>query len=130
MTEIVQEWVDKADTDFASAELLFNPPTGKPNFDLVCFLSQQCVEKYLKGFLQSNNIPFTKTHDLPLLLSLALPLQPLWEAWRSAFGRLTEYAVECRYPGEWADPRKAKLGLDIAEGFRKEARSALGIIAD
>ena len=39
-----------------------------PNYDSACFHTQQCIEKYLKGILQSDDIPFAKTHDLCLLL--------------------------------------------------------------
>lgn len=39
-----------------------------PNYDAVCFHSQQCVEKYLKALLQEYNIAFGKIHDLPVLL--------------------------------------------------------------
>ena len=30
-------------------------------YDIICFLSQQCIEKYLKAWLQENSVPFTKT---------------------------------------------------------------------
>src|SRR5437764_11261610 len=94
MTEITREWVEKAEGDYHSAKLEIRPPLGKPNYDLVCFLSQQCVEKYLKGYPVNHGIHFTKTHDLAFLLDLALPREPLWESWRNAFERITEYAVE------------------------------------
>ena len=127
MTEITREWVDKAEADFHSAQLVLQPPSGSPNLDLVCFLSQQCVEKYLKGVLQAHDIEFSKTHNLTHLLDLVLPMQPLWESWRSAFRLLTEYAVEFRYPGEWADSTKAKKALSVASAFRSEAREVFGL---
>ena len=127
MTEAVLEWVEKAESDFESAELVNRPPKGKPNYDLVCFLSQQCVEKYLKGFLMHHDIAFTKTPNLAVLLDLTLLHQPLWESWRNAFERIGEYAVEFRYPGEKADTKNAKTALEIASTFRKEALTALGL---
>src|ERR1039457_6934086 len=125
MIEAVLEWVEKAESDFQSAELVIRPPKGKPNYDLVCFLSQQCVEKYLKGFLLFHEISFQKTHSLVVLLDLALVHQPLWESWRNAFERITECAVEFRYPGEKADTKKAHAALTIASDFRSEIRNAL-----
>jgi HEPN domain-containing protein len=125
MTALVEEWIEKAEGDFHSAELEISPPKGKPNYDLVCFLCQQCVEKYLKAFLTFHKVPFSKIHDLPALLDPTLPFQPLWETWRNAFEQLTEYAVEFRYPGEKADPKKARAALDITRSFRIEARRAL-----
>ncbi len=130
MTEIVHEWIAKAEEDFASAKLVIDPSHGKPNYDLVCFLTQQCVEKYLKGYLQHRGVAFAKTHDLEFLLDLALPFQPLWESWRSAFARLTEYAVEFRYPGDWANPSKAERALKIASSFRSDARRAFELSSD
>ena len=51
MKLITQEWVEKAEGDWTSAgrEVLVQ---DNPNYDLICFLCQQCVEKYLKGNLQ------------------------------------------------------------------------------
>jgi len=103
MIEAVLEWVEKAESDFQSAELVIRPPKGKPNYDLVCFLSQQCVEKYLKGFLLFHEISFQKTHSLVVLLDLALVHQPLWES----------------------DTKKAHAALTIASEFRSEIRNAL-----
>jgi HEPN domain len=42
------EWVAKAEADFASMQRE-NSVVQSPNYDLICFLAQQCVEKYLKG---------------------------------------------------------------------------------
>ncbi len=50
MKPITQEWVDKAEGDWTSAGREVAVQTD-PNYDLVCFLMQQCVEKYLKGRL-------------------------------------------------------------------------------
>jgi HEPN domain-containing protein len=70
-----------------------------PNYDAVCFHAQQCIEKYLKACLQEENIAFTKTHDLSVLLNLFLPIQPDWERLRPALEALTTFAIEFRYPG-------------------------------
>lgn len=64
MKSITLEWVRKAEGDFVTAEREFSTVTD-PNYDAVCFHSQQCVEKYLKGRLQEADVHFEKTHDLP-----------------------------------------------------------------
>jgi HEPN domain-containing protein len=51
MKSITREWVQKAEGDFVTAEREFSAATD-PNYDAVCFQSQQRVEKYLKGRLQ------------------------------------------------------------------------------
>jgi HEPN domain-containing protein len=39
----------------------------KPVPDLVCFHCHQAAEKFLKGYLVGENIPFPETHDLASL---------------------------------------------------------------
>lgn len=127
MTDIVREWALKAESDYNSLSLEHTTEGRSPNLDLVCFLAQQSVEKYLKGFLQGHSVPFEKTHDLVVLLDLAIPFEPLWESWRSAFRRLKDFATEFRYPGEWADPAHSKFAYDVATEFRTHARAAIGV---
>jgi HEPN domain-containing protein len=98
MKQITQEWVDKAEGDFATAQRELQVQE-MPNYDAVCFHSQQCVEKYLKACLQEENIAFNRIHDLSRLLDLLLPVEPRWEALRPTLEVLTAYAVEFRYPG-------------------------------
>jgi HEPN domain-containing protein len=127
MKDIVREWVEKAEADFLTARRELRVSGERVNHDIICFLSQQCVEKYLKGFLQEHDITFERTHDLATLLNLALPVAPLWESWRSGFRRLSTYAVEFRYPGEWADEGNAKTSFQIAASFREEVHSLLNL---
>jgi HEPN domain-containing protein len=98
MKPITLEWIDKAEGDFATAERELQVQQ-RPNFDAVCFHSQQCAEKYLKACLQEANVAFSKTHDLGTLLDLCLPIEPNWSSLRSIVDGLTTYAVEFRYPG-------------------------------
>ncbi|MEO0520366.1 MAG: HEPN domain-containing protein [Cyanobacteria bacterium P01_A01_bin.116] len=51
MKPITQEWVSKAEGDFLTAQRELQAES-KPNYDAVCFHSQQCIEKYLKACLQ------------------------------------------------------------------------------
>ena len=69
MKELVAEWIRKAEADAGTAkrEAAVKEDT---NWDAVCFHAQQAVEKYIKGLLQQNEIPFGKTHDLSILLYL------------------------------------------------------------
>lgn len=85
MKPITQEWINKAEGNFSSAQVLLAQP--KPNVDLVCFLSQQCIEMYLKACLQEANIFTPKTHLLPSLLDLLLPAIPTWKSMRPELKR-------------------------------------------
>ena len=98
MKQITQEWIDKGEGDFDTAQRELQVQQ-KPNYDAVCFHSQQCAEKYLKAYLQEENIAFNRIHDLSRLLDLLLPVEPDWEALRPTLEALTAYAVEFRYPG-------------------------------
>jgi HEPN domain-containing protein len=46
MNNIVDEWVEKAEGDFRTAEREARVRKA-PNYDAVCFHAQQCAEKYL-----------------------------------------------------------------------------------
>ena len=48
MKLITEEWVNKAEGDFATAQREIQVE-NMPNYDAVCFHSQQCLEKYLKA---------------------------------------------------------------------------------
>jgi len=54
------EWTKKADADFLSMTREMNAVKDL-NYDLVCFLAQQSVEKYLKTLLCETSVPFPET---------------------------------------------------------------------
>ncbi|MBI4063847.1 MAG: HEPN domain-containing protein [Elusimicrobia bacterium] len=73
---LIKEWLKKAEEDHQSA-LILARGTKKAVYDVVCFLSQQCAEKYLKAFLAANGADFPKTHSLLELLKLGQRLDPV-----------------------------------------------------
>jgi HEPN domain-containing protein len=117
MKSITREWISKAENDFSSAELLLSQ--DHPNFDLVCFLCQQCVEKYLKACLQEADIYFPKTHELTLLLDLLLSIETSWESMRFKLKSMTSYAIEFRYPGVSATEKLARQAIRDCMEVRK-----------
>ena len=98
MSPAAAPWFDKAEHDFASAgwELQASAPN---NYDLVCFLSQQCVEKLLKAVLTDRSISFPLTHDLEQLGKLVALSVPGWIAPLADLALLQPGAVLARYPG-------------------------------
>jgi HEPN domain-containing protein len=125
MKPLAREWAKKAEADFRSAKLVMR---GRfPNYDLVCFLSQQCAEKYLKARLVEAGLTFQKTHDLEALLDAAARLEPHLESFRKGLAALTDHAVEFRYPGEWATKEMAKTDLAHCRDVRKQIRKSLGL---
>lgn len=124
MNAPINEWVDKADGDHASAMREIRA-RKLPNYDAACFHAQQCIEKYLKALLVKHSIPFSKMHDLEVLLDLCLPLYPLWETMRDDMQLLTQYAVQFRYPGESADKEEARKAVLAMNRTRDEIANAL-----
>jgi HEPN domain-containing protein len=121
---IVREWVTKAEEDFRSAvHLLTMKDCTVGN---VCFHAQQCVEKYLKALLVTQNLEFPKTHDLGELLVL-LPTRLRPSLYDEEQDRLTEYATVTRYPGDY-EPitiTEARQAVKTARRVRREVRKLL-----
>lgn len=123
LIRIVELWVQKAEHDLKSAEHLLKLEPDCPS-DVICYLSQQSVEKYLKAILIANGLSYPKTHDLTELFeSLPPDLKPYFQLVDLA--ELTPYCVEGRYPGDW-DPitidessRAVRIALQVQETFRK-----------
>lgn len=121
MKDSTSEWAEKAEADYNSAGREYRARKN-PNFDAACFFAQQCVEKYFKAWLVEAGIPFPKTHDLDVLLDLIVPIEPLWEAFRSGVSDLTSFAVVFRYPGESATRDMARLAVANAKQIREQIR--------
>ncbi|MFN2492705.1 MAG: HEPN domain-containing protein [Pyrinomonadaceae bacterium] len=96
MKPITSEWVKKAEADFNTTEREFAVKVD-PNYDAVCFHSQQAAEKFLKARLQEAEIAFARIHDLTVLLDNVVTIEPAWEILRPQLHSLTAYAVEYRY---------------------------------
>ncbi len=125
MNPLTVEWIEKAEEDYNSAKWLQESPN--PVHNSICFHAQQCIEKYLKTWLQEENIPFSKTHDLEELLNLIVPTQPLWNTWQSDLKITSTYAVESRYPGDSATEDDTKHAIQICDEVRQKIRAELKI---
>jgi HEPN domain-containing protein len=126
MKASTREWIMKAEEDFLAATVLCRR-RKKPLSNIVCFHAQQAVEKYLKARLEEAGLVVPKTHDLLHLLNLAVPIEPLWSSYRSAFSLLVSYAVQTRYPGHSVTKNDARHAIKLCREFRKEARQTLGL---
>ena len=129
MLPTTQEWVDKAEGDWAVAGREYRARKS-PSYDAVCFHAQQCAEKYLKGRMIEAGILFPKTHDLESLLNVVLPTEPFWSIFRPALVLLSNYAVAYRYPGDTADKTEARNALKLCASIRAAARLSLGLPLD
>ncbi|HXK93572.1 MAG TPA: HEPN domain-containing protein, partial [bacterium] len=106
--------------DLAAAQTLLreNPQVT----DVICFHTQQCVEKALKGYLTYVGRHVEKTHHLPLLLGYCVEHDPELMCLETIVKRLTPYAVEVRYPDDWREisVEEASAALQFAEEALKQ----------
>ncbi len=131
MTELnplTLEWIEFAEGDYTVA--IENQRGENPVFHVICFLSQQCVEKYLKALLQENNIPFRRTHDLNELLNLILPIYPSWSTWKNQLPSLTTHVVDTRYPSDLPTETDADKANEVCNMVREAIRTELNVSSE
>jgi HEPN domain-containing protein len=126
MNPAVAEWVEKAEGDFLTAGRELRA-RKLPNYDAVCFHTQQCAEKYLKAVLQENGERIPKIHFLLELLALVLTFDGSYEFLKADLQVLEDYAVRFRYPGHFAEKDEAQAAYAAAGTVRKFARQKLGL---
>lgn len=124
MNALVAEWLTKAEQDYHSAWRDYRARKF-PNYDGAGFHAQQCVEKYLKGFLVSNGQPSAWGHDLLAIAEKCLPFFPELELEKPLLALLTKFGVRYRYPGESALKADAKNAINAMEQLRKLIREKL-----
>lgn len=114
--ELVQNWLVKAQRDLAAARKLSVGPD--PYLDVAVYHCQQAAEKALKGFLVFHDQPLEKTHDVGVLVALALRYDAGMADWLEAAAHLTPYATEFRYPGGLLEPSLSEFNhaLEVARG--------------
>ncbi len=120
---LTSEWIEKAEEDYDMAQLA--QQASRPFHNSICFHAQQCIEKYLKAWLQEMNVPAPRTHDFGELLSLILPTLPVWSQWQPDLKRITECAVDARYPGESATADDTQHAVRICDTVRQAVRNYL-----
>jgi HEPN domain-containing protein len=74
-SDLVKQWVQKAEEDWEAAQLLASHQTQA---SATCFHCQQCAEKLLKVALLAHGRGVPKAHDLSLLSSLLSASDPSW----------------------------------------------------
>ena len=124
MNPLVLEWIEKAEGDYATAQRELRA-RKLPNYDAACFHAQQMAEKYLKAFLQVNDVVPPRSHDLVELLALALNFQPHLVILEPDLKSLNAFAVQFRYPGQSAEKADARSALAAAKVIRVQLRVLL-----
>lgn len=103
---LAKAWMVKAKGDLAVARLLIEGI--EPHLDSGVYHCQQAAEKLLKALLTLDENLFPKSHNLRILLDLALPRHPELSTLIDACLVLTPYATEFRYPGDILEPDRSE----------------------
>ena len=114
----VKEWIEKAEQDYQTI-LILSRQRKRFLPDVICYHAHQCIEKYLKGLLASQDIKVPKTHNLIFLVEQLVKNHPELELIKDALRDLNQYAVELRYPGETATKEEAKQAAKHIKEIRK-----------
>ena len=83
------------------------------------------AEKYLKAFLQAQDIAPPRVHDLVEILALCLLIDPALGLLEPDLKSLNAYAIHSRYPGESADKSDAQSAKKSARLIRTQVRILL-----
>jgi HEPN domain-containing protein len=121
--EEYHEWVRKAEGDFTTASRE-SKVTTRPNYDAVCYHSQQCAEKYLKAFRVYRGKRYKRIHALIPLLEECIEIDPSFEFIRTPCDDITGID-QFRYPSDSANKDDAKLALKSAKIIREFIREKL-----
>ena len=124
MNKLTEEWIEKAEGDYLVISKL--KPELEPAW-AVCFHAQQCVEKYLKAILQDNNYEFEKIHELIPLLEDCKDFIPELQNHEEKISKLSNYAVNERYPGFGASKKEAQEAIIATEETRNVIRKYFGL---
>jgi HEPN domain-containing protein len=101
LRKLATEWFLKAKDDELSAKDILTDKEGAPS--TVCFLSQQMVEKYLKGYLIFKGKRFPKIHDLDRLVRLCQKIDSNFEKIKGGARYLSDFYIAARYPGDYSE---------------------------
>ena len=121
---IVDEWIAKTEEDYSSAVAL-KRQRSHPLPNSVCFHCQQCAEKYLKAFLAHHSVSPPRVHDLHQLVSECERVDSSMLELDDAAFRLTQFAVEFRYPGMEATAEDVVQAITDVRSVRRMVRRKL-----
>ena len=101
--DTVRNWFIKAEHDLKTG--VDEMRTTDPATDTVCFHMQQCVEKYLKGFLAFHEQEIKKIHNLTVILADCVRVDSAFaELVAKQVDILTPHATVLRYPDDFYMP--------------------------
>jgi HEPN domain-containing protein len=109
----IRAWLEKADEDWLCVRN--ETAAAQTPWAVVSFHAQQAAEKTLKALLVAHGRFPPRVHDLAHLLDLCLPFDATLEELREDCERLSQFAVDVRYPD---------IGTKMEEAMGREAIAA------
>lgn len=124
-----KQWLNYAEDDYKAANELLKAKL----YNVVCFHSQQSIEKYLKAYLIYNGINPPKVHHLITLIKIISKFSDAFDEFIDDVKTVDMYYIPSRYPdapiGSLPDgmPNEsdAKKALEIADNIRKRIREII-----
>jgi HEPN domain-containing protein len=113
-------WLAKAENDVLNIEN--NLAAERVPWDTVCFHAQQAVEKTMKALLLFHRLPASRTHDLVVLLTECVAVEPSIADLEVDCQTFAPFAVPVRYPGDLPEPGEHDARELIAAMKRVRAR--------
>jgi HEPN domain-containing protein len=113
--ELVAEWFVHSYNDYISAKHLFENMYPR-QIDIACYLTQQCAETALKGYLQFMGIEPPKIHNLLVLCQSCIGHDADFSFIADPCADLNKYSNLTRYPNELEnDEASAKSAIEKAK---------------
>ena len=107
--ERYESWFDRAKSSYELAKMTGNVEIY---YEDLCYQAQQAVEKSLKGLLIYYGVEPEFTHNIEILLNELEKFTMIPKDVRQAM-KLTIYAVQTKYPGEYDEITKEEYAKSI-----------------
>ncbi|MGJ7045399.1 HEPN domain-containing protein [Thermoanaerobacterium thermosulfurigenes] len=124
-----KQWLNYAEDDYKAANELLKAKL----YNVVCFHSQQSIEKYLKAYLIYNGINPPRVHHLITLIRIINKFSDAFDEFIDDVKTVDMYYIPSRYPdapiGSLPDgmPNEddAKKALEVAANIRKRIKEII-----
>jgi len=123
---IINEWLINAQEDEGNASVLLKHKDVSPS--LVCFISQQMAEKYLKSLLIFYSNDYPKIHDLVKLGNTIGFYDKNITELREFFVVLNPYYIGTRYAADFPEGFTWKMAEEAYTAAKKIKEYVLGKI--
>lgn len=122
-----EEWFERGGRDIETAQLLYDE---RGYTDLMAYLIQQAIEKYLKGYLILHGKKPPKIHELDTLLNHIATFDNSFTDFLDFCEKASRYYIEARYPPGLPvdyEYEEIKGDLDLALELIRRTRAKAGI---